>query len=208
VRITGIVTSAAVAVALSAACDRKDAEEVEAPPEEPEVDRLAEVSLALEAIHEAVPAELAEVIRFEVRELEDGDLVAAVPTGWETGAIPWNYRPPSGEGAERDLGFHTQYGAGFSCAGRCTPKDWKDELEGHEFSQFVGNDAFELLRDERASPGGRLVLAKRGETLYLMVAWWKEGASRYAFCRATLDGAVAAAADAFVKACQATRFKL
>jgi hypothetical protein len=202
-----MVTWATVAVALSA-CARKDADEVEAPPEEPEIDRLAEVSGALEGIHEALPAELAEVIRFEARELEDGDLVAAVPEGWETGAIPWNYRPPSGEGSERDLGFHTQYGAGFSCAGRCTPKDWNEELQGHEFAQFVDNDAFELLRDERAGPSGRLVLAKRGETLYLVVAWWKEGASRYAFCRATLDGEAAVADDAFVRACQATRFKL
>ena len=206
--LTKAAIGAALVLAILASACKEDDEEVEVYDAAPPIDPMQEVEAAIEAIHEGLPDELAPHIRFEAVALEDGDLIGAVPAGWEAGAIPWNLRPPSGEDAELDLGFHTEYGLGFACAGRCEPKDWANALADQEFAQFTASDSFEVIRDERVHRNGRLIVAQRGAAIYLVVAWWREGASRYAFCRATLDGPAAGATEAFESACRAAHFEL
>ncbi len=185
-------------------CGGDDHADEPEPEPEPEIDPRHQVEAALADIHDALPGDLAEAVRFHTRALEGGELYGALPEGWESGHLDWSLRPPE----DADLGFQTQYGVGFGCAGACEPKDWDSAIVHTEFAQYRASERFEILRDERIGRGSRIVTALRNETIYVTAAWWQEGASRYAFCRATLDGPAAEAREAFERACLATHPEL
>lgn len=197
------VGAAAGALALAAlgACPTPDEGEDEPPAAEPVPAPGAQVEAEVAAIEDALPEELRGEIEFEARALEGGDIVAVYPRGWEPADLPWARKPPE----ESELGFQTRFGLGTGCAGECEPKDWERALAHYEFSPYTESERFRVQRDDRFQPNARLVTAERGGTLFITAAWWDAGASHYAFCRAILDGEAVAAAEAFERACAATR---
>lgn len=156
----------------------------------------AKTSVDVAAVNAAVPEALAPKITFEQAKLDDDRIIAAVPSTWESKHIPGRYTPAR----DADLGFFTSFGVGSNCDGSCADKDWKATADKVEFEQFTSKDG--VVKDE-ALDGGRFLKAKDGESVHLVFAWWKKGASRYFFCRATLEGAEALSAEpAFDKACR------
>ncbi len=149
------------------------------------------------AINSAVPASVPG-LSFTTATLADDGIEAVVPAGWEDSkVIPGRYKPADNS----DLGFFTAYAVGSNCDGACQPKEWKPIVNKVEFGRL--GDAT-IVKDETL-PNGRIVIAKSDDRTEVIAAWWKQGASHYAFCRATLDGKTADAVDAFEKACRATR---
>ena len=51
------------------------------------------------------------------------------------------------------------------------------------------------------------MIAEKGESTYVVYAWWADGARRYFSCTASLEAQVKAAAPAFEKACLAVSAK-
>jgi hypothetical protein len=146
----------------------------------------------------AVPDDLAGKISFVAGTDEDDRLAVLVPEGWTgSSAIPDRYKP----GDDLGLGFMTSYSVGTNCDGACAPKDWEAAAAETEFDQFEA-DSFEILEDGPLEGGGRLLVAETDDRAFVVAARWKEGASRYAFCRASLDGRATEALDAFVHACR------
>ena len=156
----------------------------------------AAASLDVAAVQAAVPTELAEAIRFEKASQDKDRLVVAAPAGWESEHMRGSYEPPR----DADLGFFTSFGVGSNCDGSCAAKDWKATAGKVEFAQFT-EGGFEVVADE-ATDSGRFLKATKDDGVYLRFAWWKKDASRYFFCRATLEGKAKAAAPAFEKACR------
>ncbi len=153
---------------------------------------------AAEEVNKLVPADLAGKLSFTTAKGEDDRFVAVIPKGWEEAKhMPGKYRPPTGSG----FGFMTSFSVGTNCDGECSPKDWAATAEKVDFKQFLDGDQFEVVKDEKAD-GSRLLVAKSGDKLYIAAAKWKEGASRYFTCHATLEKDVAAAAPAFEQACK------
>lgn len=146
------------------------------------------------AVQAKVPADVA--ITFEAVVGEKERHVAIQPKGWETGVIPGRVKPPAGS----PLGFMTSFSTGSNCDGTCAPKDWAKTVESVEFARFAGGDQ-KVDKDEKLD-GGRLVVAKGGDRIDIVLARWKEGADRYFVCHATLDKEVMAAAPAFEEACR------
>jgi len=152
---------------------------------------------AAEAVNKLVPADLADKLTFTTAKGEDGRFVAVVPKGWEEAKhMPGHYRPTGS-----DLGFMTSFDVGTNCDGDCAPKDWAATTEKVEFKQFLEGDQFEVVKDEKGDDS-RLMVAKSGDKIYIAAVQWKEGASRYFTCRATLEKEIAAAAPAFEQACR------
>lgn len=177
--------------ALAAACGRDSSASGAEP-------RAADTAGALAATNDAVPAELRERLRFQAVTADDGRLAALAPAGWETGAIPDRWRPPDAA----DLGFMTSFAVGSNCDGACAAKDWPAVAEKVELAQLL---TFEVVEDEPLGDAGRLVVARNGGSVHIAAAWWKPGASRYFFCRASLEDDAAAAADAFERACRSAQ---
>jgi len=161
---------------------------------------LAEVESALPQINGAVPEALRGQLRFETATVEDGELAAAVPAGWESGHIPGRYRPGDGS----SLGFMTSYSVGANCDGECKPKDWQATATKVELSQFLEGD-FTIEKDEKLGDNGRLLVARSSDSTYVVATWWKKDASKYYYCRASLADDAATAAAAFEQACRSTR---
>src|SRR5690606_5196758 len=111
--------------------------------------------------------------------------------------MPGRYKPTQ----EADLGFMTSYTVGSNCDGSCEPKDWA-AVAAKDFEQFKG-EQFTIVSDDELDGGGRILVATSSGKTYVTAARWKDGASRYTVCNATLDGAAVPAADAFVQACRA-----
>lgn len=152
-------------------------------------------------VNAAVPDALKPKLKFVMGNLEDGrnKAPALVPEGWEqSSVIPGKFKPKG----DARLGFMTGYDLGTNCDGMCTAKDWAAVSESVDFAQFK-DPKFTIVKDEK-KPGFRLLIAtaKDGPT-YLRAAMWKEGASRYFTCGATLESEIAAALPAFEKACRA-----
>lgn len=150
------------------------------------------------AANAAIPADWQGKLTFvAATAADDHGLTFVAPKDWQTTAVPGMYRP-----ADRDgMGFLTSYSVGTNCDGTCEAKDWAAVVDKVEFAQLMSIGTVE--RDDK-SEGRRAVLVKDGATVRYAVAWWSTGARRYVSCRATLDGALAAAAPAFVAACDAT----
>ena len=152
----------------------------------------------LPQVQAAVPAD-APKVEFEAKLTDKDTAIAAVPKGWKESVIPGTFEPPEGS----DIPFMTQYGVGSNCDGSCSPKDWKATAEKVEFAQFK-DPQFKIEKDEALKdPEGRLLVASvdEGKKLYIVAARWKEGASRYYTCRATLVDKATALRPAVERAC-------
>lgn len=155
-------------------------------------------ALEATAANAAVPETLAGKVAFTVGTGDEDRLAVLLPDGWEeSGAIPGLYRP----GEDLGLGFMTSYSVGTSCDGACSPKDWTAAAGKTEFAQFE-TDSFTVVSDEPLEGGGRILVARNDDRAFVAAARWKDGASRYAYCRASLDGRATDALDAFVQACR------
>ncbi len=158
------------------------------------------IAVDLSPIRSVIPTDLAGRLDFETRKAAKDNMVAVVPKGWEPSkVIPDRYRPTK----ESKLGFMTSFGVGSNCDGSCEPKDWKAVTDKVEFSRLTTGKQFKVVKDE-ALDGGRVVIARGSTSTYIAVAWWKQGASRYYFCRATLDSPADSATSAFEQACRNT----
>lgn len=151
------------------------------------------------AVAAKVPAGL--TLAFEAVPGEKERHLAIQPKGWETGVIPGRVKPPAGS----SLGFMTAFSTGSNCDGSCEPKDWKAVADKVEFAQFSGGP-WTIEKDEQlggeGGSAGRLLVARGEDRVDIALALWKEGASRYFVCRATLDKELVAAAPAFEEACR------
>lgn len=188
-------TFALLAVALGAVACNKSEPAPAAPAAEPPPPKLADGAVA--GVNAAVPADLK--LEFEEANLKTKHLTAAavLPKGWkESEVLPGRYQPPEGAG----LGMMPSFQIGSDCNGACEPKDWAATSDKVYFNQLTSR--FKVAKDEKG-PGSRTVVASSDDTTYIVVARWKEGASRYFVCQATLDHQGMAAAPAFEKACEA-----
>ena len=186
-------------------CGEKAPPPAAQPQETPEAALKAFAEKALPAVVKAIPAGAPEV-KFEAA-LSDKDRIAfSQPVGWTTGVIPGSFEPPK----EADLGFGTRFRVGTNCDGTCEPKEWPPIAEKVNFKQYRSG-TFKIVTEEAlTAPEGRLIIAEPtsgfGKKIYLSVARWKAGESRYFTCSATLDGEKAAALlPAFREACQVAR---
>ena len=197
-----IVSGTLLAVALLAsAAGCKDDEESKAEAKKPA--QAPAPALDIAGANEVVPEDLAGKISFTAGTDEDDRLAVLVPEGWtESTAIPDRYQP----GDDLGLGFMTSYSVGTTCDGACAPKDWEAAAAKTEFAQFEA-DNFEIIEDQDLEGGGRLLVAETDDRAFVVAARWKEGASYYAFCRASLDGRATEALDAFIHACRSFQVK-
>ncbi|MBL8783417.1 MAG: hypothetical protein JNJ59_00840 [Deltaproteobacteria bacterium] len=156
----------------------------------------AALKTALDAANAKVPASLGGKLSFEIAKGEKGRHQAIQPKGWEAGVIPGRVKPPSGA----SLGFLTAFSTGSNCDGTCEKKDWAAIADKVEFAQFAGG-SFTVEKDEKGQ-GSRFLVAKGDGRVDLVYAVWKDDASRYYVCRATLDKEVLEAAPAFEAACK------
>jgi hypothetical protein len=191
-----------IAVLALAGCDKGAAPAGEKPAEvkAPAADPAADFGQALAAVNAARPA--GATVEFETQKLDKDGIVAAVPKGWKAGIIPGSFEPPEGA----NLGFMTKYSVGTNCDGMCEPKDWAAIAERVDLAQFRDAGRWEIVEEQAlTAPAGKLLIAKpKGETkVYLNAVRWKDGASKYFTCRATLEGEAATALlPAFKAACQ------
>lgn len=188
-----LILALTLTLGAAAGCKKKD----DSGEESTAAKAVAAKPIDVGAINSAVPSTVPG-LSFTTATLTDDNIEAVVPAGWEgSKVIPGRYRPAQGS----DLGFFTDYAVGSNCDGACQPKEWKPVVDKVEFGRL--GDAT-IVKDEPL-PNGRIVIAKSDDRTEVIAAWWKEGASHYAFCRATLDGKTADAVDAFEQACRATR---
>lgn len=152
---------------------------------------------AITAIEAKLPESLKGKVAFESVQGEKGRHLGVQPKGWEGGVIPGRVKPPMGG---TDLGFSTAFATGSNCDGACEAKDWMTVSNKVEFAQFTGGD-WQVDKDEKL-PDGRLLIAKKADRVDIALVRWKEGASRYFYCRATLDKPLIEAAPAFEEACR------
>ena len=108
-------------------------------------------------------------------------------------------KPPSGS----DLGFMTSFDVGSNCDGTCGPKDWAKVSEKVNFAQFRDG---KIVKDELGKTN-HLMIAEKGDSTYVVYAWWQGSGRKYNTCMATLEGAARPAAPAFAKACEAVAVK-
>jgi hypothetical protein len=157
------------------------------------------------AVNALVPAELKEKLVFEQREIKEErgkrtiTYTVAGPKDWDQGGTMMFAKLKPKDSAL----FMTSFDVGTNCDGTCESKDWAKTSEKVEFAQF--RDA-KIIKDE-VGKTSHLMIAEKGDKTYVRFASWTDGARRYATCGATLEAPIAAAADAFAKACEAMSIK-
>lgn len=164
----------------------------------PKTDAKPDLAPQAKAATEAIPAELKGKIEFEVKELDEGNILAVVPVGWKPGFMPGSFEP-----ATEELGQDVSYGVDSNCDGTCTQKDWRAVTEKVEFSSFSG-PTYTVESDEPLGETGRMVVYSGGPEVHIRAAWWTAESNRYFHCRADLAGPTAMAKQAFIQACKAT----
>lgn len=159
-------------------------------------------------VNALVPAELKDKLVFEQRDIEEergkhskATYTMAAPKGWEQDMKMFASVKPK---SEANLGFMTSLKVGSNCDGTCEPKDWAKTSEKVDFAQF--RDGGKIVKDEQ-NKTNHLMIAEKGESTYVVYAWWSDGGRKYFTCTASLEKEVKAAADAFAKACQAVSVK-
>lgn len=174
----------------SVGCGSKDKDK-------PKVDVAKERSVVEESargIEKELPASLKGKLAFEAMTIGDhDDAVVVRPKDWKS-VFDGNFSGPD------ELGFGTSYWVSSNCDGMCEAKDWAAVSDKVDFAQFRDGKT-KVLKDEKAS-GERVAVGTNEEKTYIVVVRWKEGASRYFACRATLAKEAKEAADAFEKACR------
>ena len=140
-------------------------------------------------VNALVPAELKDKVEFEKRDIleERGrratTYTVVAPKGWEPRMKGFaSVEPPKGG---PDLGFMTSFGLGSNCDGMCKPKDWAATADKVNFSQFKDDKVL----DEKTTKTSRLLVAEKGDSTYVVYAWWTDGASRYHTCTRDARGA-------------------
>jgi len=177
---------------LAAACSKSSADDAKA--------AAPAVAIDAAAVSALVPAELKAKLVFEKTDgIEERGrakvtYTVAAPKGWKQDMKGF----ASLKGTD-DVGFMTSFQVGSNCDGTCEPKDWAKVADKVNFAQFA--DA-KVVRND-VTPTSRLLIAERGDSAYVMYAWWSDGARKYHTCMASLEQPVKAAAPAFAKACQA-----
>ena len=169
----------------------------------PAVDARAELAaVAAKAVPEVnarLPDSLRGKLEFVAVLGEKDHHIAVQPKGWTAGNIPGSVKPPD----DAQLGFMTGFSTGTNCDGTCEPKPWDAVSDKVSFQQFKRAD-FTVDKDEKLDHG-RLLVAHTTDRVYIVAAFWKDGARRYFTCDATLDQEIAAAAPAFEQACRAMK---
>lgn len=191
-RATGMMNKLALVpltLLAAAACSKSSAGDTAAPA----------VAIDLPGVNALVPKDLQAMLAFERREvIEDRGrskitYTLAAPKGWKQ-SMPSFANLKGGD----DVGFMTSLDVGSNCDGTCEAKDWAQVADKVNFKQF--GDATVVKNETTAT--SRLLIADRGDTSYVMYAWWTTGARSYHTCMVTLEEPVRAAAPAFAKACQ------
>jgi hypothetical protein len=177
---------------VAAACSKSD--KASAPPAAP---------IDVAAVNALVPAELKDKLVFEKKDIieERGKrskvtYTMAAPKGWEQDMKMFASVKPK---SDSSMGFMTSLQVGSNCDGTCEPKDWAKTSEKVNFAQFRDG---KIIKDELTKTN-HLMIAEKGDSTYVVYAWWGDGARKYFSCTASLEAPVKAAADAFAKACQA-----
>ncbi|MCC6995699.1 MAG: hypothetical protein IT370_13905 [Deltaproteobacteria bacterium] len=156
-----------------------------------------EVEAKVGEVNAKVPASLPAPLTFKAARLDKDRLGALLPDGWvESQTLPGLFQP-AGQ-AVRD-GYLTRYAVGSNCDGACEAKDWASVVKSNEFEIPRGD----VIKDEALGADGRLLIKDQDGTLVLRLARWKAGASRYFYCKVTLEADARPAADAFEAACRA-----
>jgi hypothetical protein len=183
---------------LLVACGKSDSKKGAAAPPAPTLD--------LAGVNALVPADLKEKLVFEQRDIIEergkGQAVytLAAPKGWEQSNKMFAKVKP---GDNSDLGFMTSFGVGSNCDGTCEAKDWAKTSEKVNFAQFRDG---KIIKDELGK-NSHLMIAEKGDSTYVVYAWWQDGAKKYFDCTASLAEKARPAAEAFAKACQAVSVK-
>ena len=159
------------------------------------------------AVNALVPAELKDKLVFEQRDIVEergkrskATFTMAAPKDWEQeGKMFASVRPKS----EANLGFMTELQVGSNCDGTCEAKDWAKTSEKVNFAQFRDG---KIIKDELGK-NSHLMIAEKGDSTYVVYAWWQDGGRKYFDCTASLEQAARPAAEAFAKACQAVAIK-
>ncbi|HET7501580.1 MAG TPA: hypothetical protein VFK02_11270 [Kofleriaceae bacterium] len=160
------------------------------------------------AVNALVPPALRDQLVFEQRDLviERGKHTAtytlAVPRGWAQTSKMFAHLRPTAPAADARLEV------GSNCDGECAPKAWEPIADRVNFSP---RGRGRVRKDERTPgsptrPTRRTMIAEvdtAGATLVVVTAWWNDGDRKYHTCTAWLDAALADAAPAFERACQA-----
>ncbi|HEX5063781.1 MAG TPA: hypothetical protein VFV99_30590 [Kofleriaceae bacterium] len=184
----------AILLVVAAACGKSD-KKSSAPPSAP---------IDVAAVNALVPAELKDKLVFEKRDITEErgkrstvTYTMAAPKDWEQDMKMFASVKPK---SEANLGFMTSLQVGSNCDGTCEPKDWAKTSEKVNFAQF--RDGGKIVKDDLQKTS-HLMITEKGDSTYVVYAWWSDGAKRYFSCTASLEQEVKAAADAFAKACQA-----
>lgn len=145
-----------------------------------------------------VPAELKSKLVFEKAEVSQKRLSTmttfqlAAPHGWTQKDKKWA-ELVSPDAPTTEIKLSTD------CNGECKPKNWAKASHG-VFDQF--SDAT-VVKSETGATSRSLIATQKDSSTVVVYAWWQPDASQYQYCTATLDAPLAAAAPAFLKACQA-----
>ncbi len=158
---------------------------------------FADVEAKVAEVNAKVPASLAAPLTFKAARLDKERLGALLPDGWvESPNLPGQFQPAGH--SVRD-GYLTRYAVGSNCDGACEAKDWATVVRSNEFDIPRGD----VIKDEPLGTDGRILIKDQDGTLVVRLARWKQGASRYFFCKVTLEADARPAADAFEAACRA-----
>jgi hypothetical protein len=183
----------AIVLVVAAACGKSDKSSSSAAAPAAPID--------VAAVNALVPADLKDKLVFEKRDVTEErgkrstvTYTLAAPKGWEQDMKMFASVKPK---SEANLGFMTSLAVGSNCDGTCEPKDWAKTSEKVNFAQF--RDGGKIVKDEQ-NKTNHLMIAEKGDSTYVVYAWWQDGAKRYFSCTASLDAPVKGAADAFAKA--------
>jgi hypothetical protein len=166
------------------------------------------VAIDVAAVNALVPPALRDRLVFERRELavERGahraSYALAAPRDWVQSSKLFAHLRPAGATARAP-----RFEVGDNCDGPCTAKPWEVIADRVNFAPLARG----VVRKDDHVAGRRTMIAELAEagatTTHVVVAWWSQGEHRYHVCTAILDGALADAAPAFDKACQAVAIR-
>jgi hypothetical protein len=148
-------------------------------------------------------------LEWEEVTLED-TIKVKVPKGWEYEDFAGHrYQPP----VSAKLGMMTTMAIQTTCGGTCDPlpaAEWAKRVEEQEVANLKMDTNATITRDEKLGDTGRLLQATvtLGRPMErLIVARWKDGASRYATCEVELSQQLTKNLAEFEKACVEMTFE-
>lgn len=164
----------------------------------------APIAIDIAAVNALVPAALKDKLVFEqktlttVRGKKTATYTIAAPRDWVQDSKLFARMRPA-----EIYGRFTQLTVTANCDGTCEPKDWAAVADRVDFAPRTSG----AIRKEARGPGRRLLIADveagATRTTVVVAAWWRDGATSYHVCTATLAEPFREAAPAFDKACEA-----